>query len=154
MDQSDSNQIKKPKVLIADDTPDILEVLRRFVCGTDAYRCVTAVDGRDAINKYEHARAAQDPFQLLILDAAMPYRTGFEVTDYVRRRRKDPVPIVIVTGYVEPLNEAHADFVDADAILGKPFEPEQMKQVLSLANIYRTTGERIAAQVARAGREV
>jgi two-component system chemotaxis response regulator CheY len=130
----------KPRVLIADDTPDTLTMIERLVCGLGLYRCDTAIDGLQAIDAYEGARSEQDPFKLLLLDAAMPHFTGFEVAEHVRVVAKDNVPIIIITAYHEPINQAHASYVKADEIIEKPFDPQLLE-----ATLRQTLGTRSAA---------
>ena len=64
---------KARKVLIADDEPDILEILK-YNLSNEGYEVVTAKDGDEALEK---ARRTQP--DLVILDVMMPRKTGVEV---------------------------------------------------------------------------
>lgn len=140
-----------PRVLIADDNPELLEMLEHLIC-TSGYRCDTAIDGQEAITKIGRAIDCGDPYKLLILDAAMPYATGFEVARYTRMDRHDSVPIVILTAYDEAITNAHASYVEADLVVQKPFEPTDLMRVLRLAKVEHPQNERIAARVIHAVR--
>lgn len=140
----------KPRILIADDNSDLLEMLKAMVCRIDRYRCETAEDGSEAITKFAQAQSSGDPFHLLLLDAAMPFKTGFEVAQYVRRRSS--VPIVIMSAHNEAITAGHASYVEADEVLWKPFEPEELERILRLASLPRRPGERVAARVIQAVR--
>lgn len=137
-----------PKVLIADDSPDILQLMSQCVKMIGGFRLVTAEDGAVAIQRYCEARRARDPFDLLLLDAAMPHKTGFEVAQFVRQCCHDPVPIIIITAHAEPLNAAHADYVEATGVLGKPFDVSDFKNMLGLA--LAPPSQRVAAFTALA----
>ena len=65
------------------------------------YTIVEAVDGRDAVNKFNDA---DGDFQLILMDCLMPVVDGFEATklihDECSRRHLEPVPVVAVTASV------------------------------------------------------
>ena len=64
---------KSRKVLIADDEPDILEILKYNLVG-EGYEVITAKDGDEALEK-----ARRTMPDLIILDVMMPKKTGVEV---------------------------------------------------------------------------
>ena len=66
------------KILIADDEPDIIEILS-FHLMKAGFDITTACDGSEAIEK-----AKQFEPDCIILDVMMPKRTGFEVCEYLR----------------------------------------------------------------------
>lgn len=66
------------KVLIADDEPDILEILK-YNLTNEGYDVVTAKDGDEALEK---ARRHQP--DLVVLDVMMPKKTGVEVCEILR----------------------------------------------------------------------
>ena len=61
------------KVLIADDEPDILEILK-YNLSNEGYEVFTAKDGDEALEK---ARRTQP--DLIVLDVMMPKKTGVEL---------------------------------------------------------------------------
>ena len=66
------------KVLIADDEPDILEILK-YNLANEGYEVVTAKNGDEALEK---ARRTQP--DLVVLDVMMPQKTGVEVCQILR----------------------------------------------------------------------
>ena len=54
----------------------------------------------------------------------MPVRNGYEVCEYVK---KDPrfshIPVILLVGAFDPLDEKEAHRVGADGVLKKPFVP-------------------------------
>ena len=69
-------ETKKKSILIADDEPDILEIIS-YNLSKEGYEVVTAQDGNEAIRL-----AMETKPQLLILDILMPYKSGMEVCQY------------------------------------------------------------------------
>lgn len=70
---------KKPgKVLIADDEPDILEILK-YNLEREGYQVIAAKDGDEALDK---ARMHQP--DLIVLDMMMPRKSGMEVCELLR----------------------------------------------------------------------
>ena len=70
--------MEQKKILIADDEPDILEILQ-FNLQQEGYEVITAPSGDEAIQK---ARKHQP--DLIILDVMMPGKTGIEVCNQLR----------------------------------------------------------------------
>jgi CheY-like chemotaxis protein len=64
------------------------------------------------------------PADLVLLDLRLPRLHGAEVARELRRRRPE-VPIIVVTGYPQDLA---CKPVDADAILRKPFDPDELSR--------------------------
>ena len=76
------------KVLIADDEPDILEILK-YNLSNEGYEVITAKDGDEALEK---ARRTQP--DLIILDVMMPKKDGFTLAREIRERDAEvPMPI-------------------------------------------------------------
>ena len=66
------------KVLIADDEPDILEILK-YNLTNEGYEVITAKDGDEALEK-----ARRHSPDLVVLDVMMPKKTGVEVCRFQR----------------------------------------------------------------------
>jgi two-component system alkaline phosphatase synthesis response regulator PhoP len=66
------------KVLIADDEPDILEILK-YNLEKEGYQVITARDGSEALDKAKH----NNP-DLIVLDMMMPRKNGMEVLELLR----------------------------------------------------------------------
>lgn len=67
------------KVLIADDEPDILEILK-YNLTNEGYEVITAKDGDEALEK-----ARRHSPDLVVLDVMMPKKTGVEVCELLPR---------------------------------------------------------------------
>ena len=66
------------KILIADDDPDILEILR-YNLAQEGHEVITAKDGDEALEK-----ARKHAPDLIVLDVMMPRKTGVEVCQLLR----------------------------------------------------------------------
>src|SRR5256885_9752885 len=54
----------------------------------------------------------------------MPGKNGYEVAQYIRQSPKlSHIPVVLLTGAFEPVDEARAAAAGCDGVLAKPFEP-------------------------------
>ena len=71
-------EAKARKVLIADDEPDILEILK-YNLVNEGYQVITAKDGDEAIEK---AKIFQP--DLVVLDIMMPKKSGVQVCEILR----------------------------------------------------------------------
>jgi PAS domain S-box-containing protein len=108
------------RVLIVDDHPENLYLLRMLLQGNDC-TVEEAADGIEAL-----AKARQNPPDLVISDLLMPRMDGYTL---IRQWRSDAglqdIPFVVYTAtYTEPQDERLALNLGADAYIIKPAEPE------------------------------
>jgi len=106
---------RRSKILIADDNPQILELL-------EAYLEPLALDVRLASNgESTLAAVEQEEPDLILLDVMMPKRSGFEVC---RILKDDPryrdVPIIMITALNESGDMERARECGCDDFLSKP----------------------------------
>lgn len=107
------------KLLLADDSVTIQRVIELTFADEDIE--VSAVgDGQQAI---ERIRA--DRPDIVLADVGMPERDGFEVAAFVKQ---DPdlchIPVLLLTGAFEPVDNDRVQAVGCDGVLAKPFEPQ------------------------------
>src|SRR6266403_431188 len=80
---------------------------------------VAVGNGEAAVRKISDIRP-----DLVLADVFMPVRNGYEVCQYVK---SDPslahIPVILLVGAFEPLDEQEAQRVGADGALKKPFVP-------------------------------
>lgn len=107
------NRLKK--VLIADDEPDILEILKYNLL-RDGYQVITARDGDEAIMQAK----ATNP-DLIILDIMMPGKTGVEVCQVLRAQPqfKDTL-IMFLTALSDEATQIKGLGMGADDYISKP----------------------------------
>lgn len=107
----------KGRLLIVDDDPDVLNMLRELLAG-DGYEVVSAVNGRDGLH-----RATEVNPDVILSDVIMPEMNGLELC---RRLRDDPllaeVPIILLTGLANSEDYVAGLRAGADDFISKPFE--------------------------------
>jgi CheY-like chemotaxis protein len=108
------------KVLVVDDDPVVAKSFDRVLSGK-GYAVITASSGQEALNKLE----AED-YDVVFTDIKMPGMSGLEMAEQVKERRPW-LPVVIVTGYGSPDNEARAEAAGVSGFLRKPLSPEMIE---------------------------
>src|SRR3990170_8837469 len=117
------------KLLLADDSITIQRVIELTFADEDI--TVSAVgDGEQAVERIE-----ADPPDIVLADVGMPKRDGYEVAAYVKSRPElAHIPVILLTGAFEPIDQARAAAAGCDGVLAKPFEPQmvinRVKQLL------------------------
>lgn len=109
------DQKNRPKILIADDNPQNVELMEAYLADVDC-DLRTARDGEETLKVVEEFRP-----DLILLDVMMPRLSGFEVS---RKLRSNPETKDILVLMVTALNEA-SDFergvqAGTDDFLTKP----------------------------------
>lgn len=128
------------KILVADDEPDILEILR-FNLEQEGYEVITAKNGADAI---ELARKHLP--DLLILDIMMPMKNGLEVCKILRTLPvlKDKL-IIFLTAAGDESTHVSGLEIGADDYISKPVSP---KVLISRVNaLFRRAGNSTPAVI-------
>ncbi|WP_127129331.1 response regulator [Pseudoflavitalea rhizosphaerae] len=110
---------KGKKILIADDEPDILEIIQ-YNLSREGYDVITAKDGDDALAK---AKSSQP--QLIVLDIMMPKKNGVEVCEILRAQPafKDTL-IIFLTALNDESSHIKGLETGADDYVSKPISPK------------------------------
>ena len=112
------------RVLLVDDEPEILEVLR-VVLTAGGHEAIVASGGEEAL-----ALLDEQAFDLLITDVRMKPVDGFELVERVRKAHPD-MPFMMVTAFYANEARRKAEELGAVAYLKKPFDVDEL---LRLAN--------------------
>ena len=123
------------KLLLADDSITIQKVVGIIFANED-YELTVASNGNAALEKIRETKP-----DILLIDAIMPGKTGFEVSEEIKR---DPelrnIPILLLTGAFEPFDEEKAKNCGADDFISKPFESQHLiDKVTALVELARKT---------------
>src|SRR3989338_9866510 len=109
------------KILLADDSITIQKVISITFASED-YDLIIVGDGDTAVAKIKEVKP-----DLVIADVAMPGKNGYEVCELIK---KEPglrhIPVLLLSGTFEPLNEKEAKRVKADNHIVKPFESQEL----------------------------
>lgn len=106
----------KKKILLVDDEPDILSMLKMRM-EASGYEVITAADGNTAYNK-----AKSDVPDLIILDLMLPGIDGYQVCRLLKFDEKyRHIPIVMLTAKGQREDKEWGEKVGADYYFTKPF---------------------------------
>jgi len=126
------------KVLIVDDDPEILELLR-FALESETYHVIAATNGEEALElvKSEHP-------DIVVLDVNMPRMTGYEALDSIRNNPATCLlPVIMLTSLSKTKDKLTGIKLGADEYLNKPFEVIEL--VGRIEGLLRRTRESLAA---------
>ena len=109
------------KLLLADDSVTIQRVIELTFADEDVH--VLAVgDGKKAIESIQAERP-----DIVLADVGMPERDGYDVAEFIKRNPQlANIPVLLLTGAFEPIDETRARAVGCDGVLVKPFEPQMV----------------------------
>jgi CheY-like chemotaxis protein len=106
------------KILVADDNSNIQRMVG-LALKDQGIEVVAVGNGEAAVKKIVEIRP-----DLVLADVFMPVRNGYEVCQFVK---EDPsfshIPVILLIGAFDPLDEQEAQRVGADGVLKKPFVP-------------------------------
>ena len=109
------------KILLADDSVTIQKVITITFASED-YELEVVGDGDAAI-----AKAKEFLPDIILADVAMPGKTGYEVSEIIKKDRQlSHIPVLLLAGTFEPLDEAEAARVSSDGCIVKPFESQEL----------------------------
>jgi two-component system alkaline phosphatase synthesis response regulator PhoP len=112
-------ELKAKKVLIADDEPDIIEIISYNLI-KEGYEISTAKNGLEALDK----TIAFKP-DLLILDIMMPQMNGIEVCKIVRSKPEfNETLIIFLTALSDESSQINGLETGADDYVNKPISPK------------------------------
>jgi two-component system alkaline phosphatase synthesis response regulator PhoP len=127
------------RILIADDEPDILEILS-FNLKADGYEVMTAKNGDEALDKAKNFKP-----ELIILDMMMPGKNGMEVCNILRTQSMFAGTLIV---FLTAVNDENTEIKSlengADDYLTKPISPKVLlSKVSSLLRRIKTEGPSI-----------
>jgi two-component system, OmpR family, alkaline phosphatase synthesis response regulator PhoP len=112
-------ETKARKVLIADDEPDILEILK-YNLVNEGYQVITAKDGDEAVEKAKIFLP-----DLIVLDIMMPKKSGVQVCEVLRGQSAFRNTLII---FLTALNDESTQIrgleTGADDYVSKPISPK------------------------------
>ena len=146
------------KILVADDNSNIQKMVG-LALKDQGIDVVAVGNGEAAVRKISDVRP-----DLVLADVFMPVRNGYEVCQYVKQ---DPslahIPVILLVGAFDPLDEQEAQRVGADGVLKKPFVPPDpliamVKAALTRAGVSysseKTLGDKAAKNGERKGADL
>lgn len=109
------------RLLLADDSVTIQRVIE-LTFADEGIEVVSVGDGQQAID-----RLSAERFDVVLADVGMPGMDGFAVAAHVQSR-PDPagLPVILLTGAFDAVDQARVNAVKAAGVLTKPFEPQMV----------------------------
>jgi CheY-like chemotaxis protein len=109
------------KLLLADDSVTIQRVIELTFADEDVH-VIAVGDGKQAIERVQQERP-----DIVLADIGMPERDGYEVASFIKGNPQlAHIPVLLLTGAFEPIDENRARSVGCDGVLVKPFEPQMV----------------------------
>jgi len=106
------------KILVADDNSNIQKMVG-LALKDQGIDVVAVGNGEAAVRKISDVHP-----DLVLADVFMPVRNGYEVCRYVKQDSGlSHIPVILLVGAFDPLDEQEAQRVGADGVLKKPFVP-------------------------------
>ena len=121
-------------VLIIDDEAEIRESLQTLL-ELENFEVETAVTGEEGLQ-----RVGDRPFDLVLLDLALPGRSGMEILSDIRSHDAH-LPVIMITAYGTVENAVRAMQSGAANFVQKPWDNEKL-----LADVRAAVGWRRAAR--------
>lgn len=128
------------RILVADDNSNIQRMVG-LALKDQGIDVVAVGNGEAAVRKISDIIP-----DLVLADVFMPVRNGYEVCQYVKTDPKlAHIPVILLVGAFDPLDEQEAQRVGADGVLKKPFVPpdpliSMVKSALARAGIAHGEG--------------
>ncbi|MHA4843751.1 response regulator [Flavitalea antarctica] len=137
-------ELKGKKILIADDEPDILEIIQ-YNLRKEGYEVETAKDGDDALTKIKTFKP-----DLVILDIMMPKKTGIQVCEILRAQPayRDTL-IIFLTALSDEGSQIRGLETGADDFISKPISPKVLNSRVHA--IFRRMGNEPEEKMIRIG---
>lgn len=129
------------KLLIVDDEPVICWTLSESLAD-EGHECVTAASAEEAL-----AKAAQRPFDLVLMDVRLPGADGISVIQNIKRQLGQ-IPVLIMTAFGDLQTAVKAVENGASDYLIKPFDLEKataavQRALLNTRDVNKKTDETI-----------
>lgn len=124
----------KKKILIIDDEPDFIKVIRMRL-EVNGFRVVSAENGKEGLKKSKSEKP-----DLILLDLMMPEMDGFEVLEHLKKDKKTfDIPVVILSAKSDDESKFKASQLYDEEYVVKGIESDELlrriKDVLKRRNI-------------------
>ena len=127
------------KILIADDEPDILEILK-YNLSSEGYQVITAKDGDEALDRAKFFHP-----DMIVLDIMMPKKNGVEVCEILRKQPAFRETLILfLTALSDEGTQVRGLETGADDYVSKPVSPRVfLSKVNSLFRRLKKTENKI-----------
>lgn len=148
-DTGDGRRPVEVRVLVVDDEPDNVHVLRTLLSLKGGFAVDEAYDGEAAL-----AQVDASPPDLILVDVMMPGLDGFQVCRRLKASEATAsIPVILLTARGDVQSKVRGLEHGADDYITKPFHPDEVlariRSLLTIAGLRRklVEAERLAAVV-------
>lgn len=136
------------KILVADDNSNIQKMVS-LALKDQGIDVVAVGNGEAAVRKIADVKP-----DLVLADVFMPVRNGYEVCQFVKMDSAlSHIPVILLVGAFDPLDEQEAQRVGADGVLKKPFIPPDPLISMVKSALQRSGGVHAGAAAPKAAAE-
>ncbi len=112
---------RAPSVVVVDDDRRVIDLLHVALSGS-GYRTFSAMDGEEAMKVIDKVRP-----DVIVLDVRLPKRNGYQVCEALKTKpTTQDIPVIMISGLVEPSARVQGLRSGADDFLTKPFSPKEL----------------------------
>jgi len=138
------------KLLLADDSITIQKVVE-LVLAEEDFEIKSVSNGEDALNLLEAFKP-----DIVLADIEMPKVNGYQLCDKIKKNPATAhIPVILLAGAFEPIDEELAAQIKADDSVIKPFESQELiskiYSVLTMSSADTAAEELISAEETEAG---
>lgn len=135
---------ERPKILAVDDDPTNLNILN-LILTPSHYDITFVTNAGEALTLLD-----SQEWSLIITDAAMPQRSGYELTKQIRQKFSlSELPILLLATHNNPEDMYEGYMAGASDYLIKPINSLELKtRVHALINVQRSINERLRLEAA------
>ena len=119
----------KGRILVMDDDAGVREVAGKILKHL-GYEAVFAVDGTEAIDKYQSARGAGRPFDLVIMDLTIPGGMGGKEAFQALREIEPNTRAIVSSGYADDPIMTHYRKYGFRGVIKKPYKVDSFSDVI------------------------
>jgi len=112
------------RILIVDDEVELGEVIQQAL-QHEGHEAIAFSQGSEALTAFHN-----QPFDLVITDLGMPELSGWDIAGGIRKTDAE-VPIVMITGWGDRLDDDQLQKYSIRPVIGKPFEIDHLIQVVA-----------------------
>jgi DNA-binding response OmpR family regulator len=135
------------KVLVIDDNPTIVELIRHAVNMQGKYSVVVAYDGVQGLERFNAERP-----DCVIVDVRMPRMDGYQVVRCLRGDSESAqTPLIILSAMIEEDDQLTGLLSGVDEYLAKPFKPSVL--CATLERVMQITAEERDSRIERLAME-
>ena len=123
-------------ILLAEDN-ELNSFMVTHMLNTWGIKVDTVKNGKEALEKVEN-----NTYNLILMDAHMPVMSGFDAIRAIRNDSREhirKIPVISISASVLQREQQAAYAAGADAVVGKPFDPVSLYQIIKTLTEPQTT---------------